>query len=47
MTDIIISNTPTWVYYTIENENEIIPGEWTVQYLYKGLEIYSKKFTMK
>lgn len=43
----ISTNSPKWTYYTIENENEIIPGEWSVQYVYKGKVIYFKRFYMK
>lgn len=46
-TDIINTNVPMWMYYTVEYPNEIVKGKWTIQYFYKNKEIYIKDFFMK
>jgi hypothetical protein len=45
--DVIRTNSPEWMYYTIEDQNEIVPGKWTLQYFYKGKEIFKKVFVMQ
>lgn len=45
--DFIKTNISEWMYYTIENESEIIKGKWTIQYFYKNKEILKKDFFMK
>jgi hypothetical protein len=46
-TEEIKTNSPEWMYYTIESENEIIPGKWKLQYFYNGKEILKKIFIMQ
>lgn len=45
--DYITTNTSEWMYYTIENESEIIKGKWTIQYFYMNKEVLKKEFFIK
>lgn len=45
--DYVYTNQPIWMYYTIENKSEIVPGRWVIQYFYKGKEIFKKTFIIE
>lgn len=45
--DVITTNSNQWMYYTLEQEYEIVKGKWMLQYFYKGQEIYKKTFILE
>ncbi len=45
--DGIVTNTKQWMYYTFEEDYEIVKGKWVLQYFYKNQEIYKKTFVVQ
>ena len=45
--EVIYTNEPVWMYYTIEEEKEIVPGRWVLTYEYQGEVLFRKSFHMQ
>ena len=41
------TNEPTFSFYELENEYEVVKGEWIYQMFYKGKKIFEKKFYLE